>query len=143
MEMCVPFSRMHALLTDHSPTVPTAHGLWGQAKFSEVEPGPFATLVSLHLERSRTSGLKLTPFGQLAADVGSTPLPGDEPTESTDLIDMDAVADAVLPDTNHESGEDTAMVDESGRPQCPTDQSDSKAAPEPITRTPEDACVYR
>ncbi len=23
-----------------------AHGLWGQAKFSEVEPGPFATLVS-------------------------------------------------------------------------------------------------
>ena len=22
-----------------------AHGLWGQAKFSEVEPGPFATLV--------------------------------------------------------------------------------------------------
>ena len=47
----------------------------------------------------------------------STPLPADEPTESADLIDMNAVADEVLPDTNHPSTDDTAMVDESGRPQ--------------------------
>ena len=56
---------------------------------------------------------------ELADDVAmSTPRPGDEPTEAADLIDMDAVADDVLPDTNHAAaGDDTAMVDESGRPQ--------------------------
>ncbi|KAF2624331.1 eukaryotic type KH-domain (KH-domain type I) [Macroventuria anomochaeta] len=48
----------------------------------------------------------------------TTPLPGDEPTESADLIDMDAVADEVLPDTNHAATDHTAIVvDESGRPQ--------------------------
>lgn len=44
----------------------------------------------------------------------SVPLPADEPS---DLIDMDAVADQVLPDDNHPPADDTAMVDESGRPQ--------------------------
>ncbi|KAF2994815.1 pre-rRNA-processing protein pno1 [Curvularia kusanoi] len=54
---------------------------------------------------------------ELADDVAMSSLPGDEPTASSDLIDMNAVADEVLPDTNHSSGGDTAMVDESGRPQ--------------------------
>lgn len=55
---------------------------------------------------------------ELADDVAMDSLPGDEPT-AADLIDMNAVADDVLPDTNHSSqaGADTAMVDESGRPQ--------------------------
>lgn len=55
---------------------------------------------------------------ELAADVASAPLPGDEPTEAADLLDMnmDAAADALLPDANH-AADDTAMVDESGRPQ--------------------------
>ncbi|KAF3044736.1 pre-rRNA-processing protein pno1 [Didymella heteroderae] len=54
---------------------------------------------------------------ELAADVAMHTLPGDEPTEAADLIDMNAVADEVLPDTNHQATDDTAMVDESGRPQ--------------------------
>lgn len=54
---------------------------------------------------------------ELAAAVASPSLPGDEPTEATDLIDMDAVADAVLPDATLAAADDTAMVDESGRPQ--------------------------
>jgi RNA-binding protein PNO1 len=56
---------------------------------------------------------------ELADDMAMDSLPGDEPTASTDLIDMNAVADDILPDTNHSSaaGADTAMVDESGRPQ--------------------------
>lgn len=55
---------------------------------------------------------------ELADDVAMHTLPGDEPTEATtDLIDMSAVADEVLPDTNHSAADDTAMVDESGRPQ--------------------------
>jgi len=56
---------------------------------------------------------------ELADDVAMDGLPGDEPSASADLIDMNAVADEVLPDTNHSSaaGADTAMVDESGRPQ--------------------------
>ena len=55
---------------------------------------------------------------ELANDVAmSAPHPGDEPTEAAELLDMNAVADEVLPDTNHSSTDDTAMVDESGRPQ--------------------------
>ena len=56
---------------------------------------------------------------ELADDVAMDGLPGDEPSASADLIDMNAVADDILPDTNHSSaaGADTAMVDESGRPQ--------------------------
>jgi RNA-binding protein PNO1 len=55
---------------------------------------------------------------ELANDVAmSASLPGDEPTEAADLLDMNAVADQVLPDTNHTSTDDAAMVDESGRPQ--------------------------
>lgn len=53
---------------------------------------------------------------ELATDVAMHSLPADEPSESADLIDMAAVADQVLPDTNHPSADDTAMLDESERP---------------------------
>ncbi|KZM25439.1 pre-rRNA-processing protein pno1 [Ascochyta rabiei] len=61
---------------------------------------------------------------EFATDMAmSTPLPADEPSAAADLIDMHAVADQVLPDTNHAATDDTAMVDESGRPQFAPAQS--------------------
>jgi RNA-binding protein PNO1 len=52
----------------------------------------------------------------MAMSTPSAPLPADD--QPSDLIDMHAVADEVLPVAAADaSAEDTAMVDESGRPQ--------------------------
>jgi RNA-binding protein PNO1 len=121
---------MSGCMTKHRTRLASRSKFWNAKLIDVIAPRQSTTLETddffadsvkassnpIHTTMPAPTALQRRP-DELADDVAMHTLPGDEPTEATDLIDMNAVADEILPDTNHTAADDTAMVDESGRPQ--------------------------